>query len=182
MKKSTGINIVLYGICAVLTVFYVVVLWLGQNPNVCIEYKMYYLTNELTDWPGYGKLSYDLGTSEYCMDNYDEYGQYVTYPVANRKGRGWEKNDSSGSVNKEKSAYMYYIPKQSMDNGKFAVNISKYEGTGKTYVYVDDQCVGSFEGEGKHEFVVPKIDKDEMLVVRFETEEARFTLLQATLG
>ena len=57
-------NALLYIVCAVLVVFYLIVLWLGFNPDVCLEYKMYYLTNELSDWPGYGKLPYELGTVE----------------------------------------------------------------------------------------------------------------------
>lgn len=70
-KSRTGLkNTVIYIICVVLAAFYIWVLWVGQNPNVCIEYKMYYITNELSDWPGYNRLSYKLGTVEYASRYY----------------------------------------------------------------------------------------------------------------
>ena len=63
MKKNIA-RILLYIICAVLVVFYIMVLWWGKNPKVGIEYRMYYLTHELTDWPGYGNLKYKYETKE----------------------------------------------------------------------------------------------------------------------
>ena len=55
MRKNIA-RVLLYTACAVLVVFYILVLWWGKNPKVGTEYRMYYLTHELTDWPGYGNL------------------------------------------------------------------------------------------------------------------------------
>ena len=57
MRKNIA-RVLLYAACAVLVVFYILVLWWGKNPKVGTEYRMYYLTHELTDWPGYGNLKY----------------------------------------------------------------------------------------------------------------------------
>ena len=60
MRKNIA-RVLLYTACAVLVVFYILVLWWGKNPKVGTEYRMYYLTHELTDWPGYGNLKYTFG-------------------------------------------------------------------------------------------------------------------------
>lgn len=184
MKKKNNKNVIIYGLCGILVAFYLVILYLGMNPNVDIEYRMYYITNELSDWPGYGRLHYDLGTWEYCTHTFDEYGQYVTYTVANRKGSGWKKDSvqNNGSCNDEDVANMYYIPNSSKDNAIFNINITQYQGDKKTYVYAGDDCIGEFQGEGTHSFTIPKVVADEMLIIRFETEGDRFTLWQAMIG
>ena len=67
MRKNIA-RVLLYTACAVLVVFYILVLWWGKNPKVGTEYRMYYLTHELTDWPGYGNLKYTFGTKEYVQN------------------------------------------------------------------------------------------------------------------
>lgn len=184
MKQSKNGRILCYGISGLLVAFYLVILYLGMNPRVGIEYRMYYITNELTDWPGYGKLSYDLGTWEYCTHTFDEKGEYVTYKVANRKGYGWQKDAAvtKGSRNREDKANMYYLPTSSKENAIFNIDITEYQGDKKTYVYVGEECIGSFQGVGTHSFNVPSVVKDQMLIVRFETDGSRFTIWQAMLG
>lgn len=70
MRKNIA-RVLLYTACAVLVVFYILVLWWGKNPKVGTEYRMYYLTHELTDWPGYGNLKYTFGTKEICTEHKD---------------------------------------------------------------------------------------------------------------
>ena len=65
MKKKS-VKAAFYAGAVILACFYLLVLWWGKNPDVGLEYRMYYLTHELSDWPGYGKLSYEPGTTEYC--------------------------------------------------------------------------------------------------------------------
>ena len=71
-NKSDRLNkcgrVAVYAICAALVVFYCLVRCWGFNPNVGIEYRMYYLTHELSDWPGYGNLKYTYGTKEICIE------------------------------------------------------------------------------------------------------------------
>lgn len=50
MKKKY--KIVVYIICALLMAAYLVILASSQYPQVCIEYKLYYIEKELQDWPG----------------------------------------------------------------------------------------------------------------------------------
>ena len=89
MRKNIA-RVLLYAACAVLVVFYILVLWWGKNPKVGTEYRMYYLTHELTDWPGYGNLKYTFGTKEICTEHKDRNGKEQSN-VCSRKGQGWQK-------------------------------------------------------------------------------------------
>ena len=85
MRKNIA-RVLLYAACAVLVVFYILVLWWGKNPKVGTEYRMYYLTHELTDWPGYGNLKYTFGTKEICTEHKDRNGKEQSN-VCSRKGQ-----------------------------------------------------------------------------------------------
>ena len=85
MRKNIA-RVLLYTACAVLVVFYILVLWWGKNPKVGTEYRMYYLTHELTDWPGYGNLKYTFGTKEICTEHKDRNGKEQSN-VCSRKRR-----------------------------------------------------------------------------------------------
>lgn len=180
--KHSVINVILYIVCAVLVVFYLAVLWFGFNPNVCLEYKMYYLTNELSDWPGYGKLTYEMGTVEYCTGRWDKEGNIYTHNICKRKGQGWEKYQNEGSCNKGDTSYIYYLPKSDGENTTFAFEINRFEGEEAVKVYANDKLIGEFNGEGKIELTVPEVTADEMLVIRFEAGESRFRLWRICLG
>ena len=86
MRKNIA-RVLLYAACAVLVVFYILVLWWGKNPKVGTEYRMYYLTHELTDWPGYGNLKYTFGTKDICTEHKDRNGKEQSN-VCSRKGQG----------------------------------------------------------------------------------------------
>ncbi len=175
-------NITLYGVCTVLVVFYLVVLYLGMNPEVPPVYEMYYITHELRDWPGYENLDYDLGTLEYCTGNYDKQGNLVTYKVANRKGTGWAGSNWYGSYNMEDEAFMYYYPNQSKEDATFYISIREMRQKGKIKIYVGDEYIGHFDKAGEFKYTIPKVVADEKLVIRFETEGGRFTLWKAMIS
>ena len=77
MMKKKSVKAAFYAGAVILACFYLLVLWWGKNPDVGLEYRMYYLTHELSDWPGYGKLSYEPGTTEYCTTLKDKDGNVI---------------------------------------------------------------------------------------------------------
>ena len=108
MRKNIA-RVLLYTACAVLVVFYILVLWWGKNPKVGTEYRMYYLTHELTDWPGYGNLKYTFGTKEICTEHKDRNGKEQSN-VCSRKGQGWQKTKRyEGTKNTDKDSYLSLI-------------------------------------------------------------------------
>lgn len=178
-KKKTEYFI--YAVCVVLVVFYLVVLWWGKNPNVGIEYKMYYITHELTDWPGYGNLKYSYGTKEYCCEYKDESGKEVSYKICSRKGKGWQtKERYNGTKNTGKESYIYYIPDAESENTVLSCDITGYEplnnSTSYIKVYVNDKKVGVIEGKQTALINIGHVSANELLTVKFVSENVTFTL------
>ncbi len=172
----------IYALSAALAAFYVLVLWCGKNPRVGIEYKMYYITHELSDWPGYGKLSYTLGTVEYCTGLYDEAGYEVGYTVCQRKGQGWYAPKNTGCLMREQSASLYYVPDSSAQNVQLSLTVSQFDGGGSVEVYADGELIGSISQKGEVHFIVPSVKQNELLTIRFEADGQLFRLYKASLG
>ena len=169
-------KVCLYGICAVLAGFYLLVLWWGKNPNVEDEYRMYYITHELSDWPGYGNLSYEPGTLEYMVSLKDRNGKDRSVKVCQTKGTGWEEEQYEGSVSKGDTSYVYFKPVKTSETAVLKFNISSYEGTGKLTVYVNNTQVGTVDKSGDYAFSFNGYKKDELITVRYESAEAVFTM------
>lgn len=181
-NKDTNVSgrlwtkIVLYAVCVLFVVFYLLVFWWGKHPNVGIEYKMFYLTNELSDWPGYGNLVYQTGTEEICTGLKDRNGKEVSYQVCRRKGQGWKKEQYEGSVNSGPNSWIYYLMKENEDNAVLALNINGYSGENEVKVYANDELIGSFDREGEFLYHVTKVKKDELLTIKFDAGDATFSL------
>lgn len=172
----------IYGICMILALFYMLVLWWGKNPDVGIEYRMYYLTHELSDWPGYGKLAYTLGTDEYCTGLKDRNGRDVAYKVCRRKGQGWEKEAYEGSVNKGTESWIYYLPDTTQKEVLFTVECNQFSGSGNVEVYTDSLHIGTIQAAGTYTFVVPEVIADQLLSIRFDAKNSEFRVWRVRLG
>lgn len=193
-------KILIYVVTVVLAIFYVVVLWWGKNPDVDIEYRMYYITHELSDWPGFGKLSYNLGTKEICTGLKDRNGSDVTYKVCRRKGKGWESEQYEGSVSKGSEAYLYYVPELSEDvvyNVDYTIEIKDFllndnidtntnnqsiNTNNNVTVYINDIEVGTFDKAGTYTFKADTVKNNELTTIKFVTNNCTFTLWSTTLG
>ncbi len=168
---------IIYAACLILVLFYLINMWWLLTPNVEIEYKMYYITHELSDWPGYGNLSYTLGMTEICTGRWDKDGKLVDYPVCMRKGTGWEKNQNEGSKSCDKESFIYYIPKESSDSGTLTIQVKDIwcnnEGIN---VYINNKKIGTFNTSGLHKFTIEGYKKEELLCVKFDTGSNEFLL------
>ena len=167
MRKNIA-RVLLYAACAVLVVFYILVLWWGKNPKVGTEYRMYYLTHELTDWPGYGNLKYTFGTKEICTEHKDRNGKEQSN-VCSRKGQGWQKTKRyEGTKNTDKDSYIYYIPEESSDNIYLVCDITEYDTTAfgdkGIEVYVNDKLIGNIDSKGTTKLKVGYVSGDELLL------------------
>ena len=180
--KSGGkkTRIALYSVSIILVLFYIVVMWWGITPKVGIEYKMYYITHELSDWPGYGRLSYKYGTKEICTSYKDRNGSPYTWDVCVRKGQGWNREQYDGSVSNAPESYIYYLPEKSADNVTYTVEVKNVTGTVK--VYADDTQIGEFEKDGIYSFKAGNAVGNELFTIKFETEKgSSFTLWSTCL-
>lgn len=115
-------KIICYGISLCLVGFYCFTLLSGMNPQVPMEYKMYYMDRTLVDWPGYGGLAYKPGTElNFCYLKNDE-------NQVKRRGTGWQKLETEGCGFADPNAYVYFSELQPKDY-ELLVEISELEGT-----------------------------------------------------
>lgn len=175
MKKK-GVKAAFYAGSVVLAVFYLLVLWWGKNPKVGLEYKMYYITHELSDWPGYGNLSYQPGTIEYCTNLKDKNGNEQMFNVCQRKGKGWKEDQYEGSKNSEKDSYIYYVLNDTYDTFVYQCEITEFTGTGVVEVYCNERKIGEIQGTGTFTFEIGKLEEKELVTIRFRAENAAFCL------
>ncbi|MGN0328152.1 MAG: hypothetical protein ACI4D4_04140 [Lachnospira sp.] len=77
-KRKTLVNVASYAVVICLAIFYMGVLVLGQKRDVSDEYRLFYLDNELSMWPGEEGLDYIMGTSEvYDFYTLEEYKKFL---------------------------------------------------------------------------------------------------------
>lgn len=99
MKKRM-LNILCWGCSVFLIAIYVYILYLGFFPNVCREYKMYYIDETLVDWPGYGGLKYKLGEKMYFGSDYSD--------VIKNCGAGWGAVEAGARWTDGNEAKLYF--------------------------------------------------------------------------
>ena len=205
MNKNRGRFIAFWLVAVLLAGFYLTMLICGKMPDVGIEYRMYYLTHELSDWPGYGNLSYELGTEEICTslktkDNKD----FTDGKVCQRKGQGFLPKQYEGSESTGEASYIYYIPTEGADTAVFQFEINGFteggNGNGSVKVYVEKkkiedsqstessqdidgfQEIGIFNGEGSYSMDIGSIAKDELLTIKFVTDNCSFRIWKCSVN
>lgn len=169
-------KVLMLAISVCFVMFYICVLIWGKNPQVGIEYEMYYITHELSDWPGYGKLAYEYGTVEFCTGLRDRNNEYVPYKVCQRKGQGWNRNQYDGSVNDNAESFIYYMPIESKEDAVYSINVNAFSGAGSVSVYAHDIVIGEFSGTGNYIFDIGNIKEEELLKLKFVAKDCSFTL------
>lgn len=185
--KKTGKFIACWLAVVLLAGFYMTMLVIGKNPDVGIEYRMYYITHELTDWPGYGNLTYDLGTVEYCTEFKDKNGKEFTGgKVCQRKGQGFKDKlkykQYEGSESTGAESYIYYIPATSTDSAEYQFSINEFNGDGQIKVYANDKEIGTFESTGNYNMEIGSIASGELMTIKFVTDNCSFRLWTTCLN
>lgn len=174
-NHSMPAQVILYVICAALVLFYCMDLWWGLKPDVGPEYEMYYISHELSDWPGYGNLKYTYGTKELCIERNEKTIAETPDVICARKGRGFEKPEKTGTRSSQKDSYVYYIPEKDAQKAVFKAEISEFEGD-IVNVYAQDTLIGSITAAGSYEFDMSDIRADELLKIHFENNNSNYRL------
>ena len=100
-KKSLFLKLIpIYVLCVLILFSYLFILFL--RPDVCIEYKMYYIDKVLEDWPGYGGLGYDLGDTVF-------FGENQANQLSERRGSGWAPREDAYCFTDGKEASVYFV-------------------------------------------------------------------------
>lgn len=180
VKHNMSAQVILYVICAALVIFYCLDLWWGIRPSVGIEYKMYYITHELTDWPGYGNLKYTYGTKEICIERNENTIANTNDVICARKGQGFEKATMAGAKSKGKDSYVYYLTESEAQNAVLHVDITEFNGEAVN-VYAGDNCIGSMTAAGSYTFNVGLLKSGELVKIHFENNNSVYTLYSIEL-
>ncbi len=120
-KSKLFIKTTAYTISAILVIFYLLVLF--ATPNVCIEYKLYYIDDTLSDWPGYGGLDYSFGEEV-------KLGSAEMNQNSKRRGYGWSKRSAEFCTISENRAAIFFVVHTDKD---ISVNISVGEKSSENY-------------------------------------------------
>lgn len=88
IKRPIWKTAIVYAVCALLILFYVAILFAPRD--VCSEYELYYVSGELSEWPRYGGLDYELGEKL-------SFGSEDKSFSSKRKGRGWSAREEGFS-------------------------------------------------------------------------------------
>lgn len=176
-KVKTGI----YIICAALVLFYCLILWWGMHPDVGIEYRMYYITHELSDWPGYGNLKYEYGTKELCILRSET--TLATYDdvICARKGQGFEDATIDGTTSKGADSYIYYLPVNAAKKASFTVDVTSFTGSG-AQIYANDTYIGSIDKAGSYSYRIDDVAADELLTIHIKNNNSTYTISTIELG
>lgn len=137
-----------------LVAWYMVVLIGVLNPNVPLEYRLYYLERRLTDWPGYGGLKY-------------YWGDVLTYGTrqdggkkAKNRGFGWSAAEEWGTWTVGGSAELFFTFERIPDtNLKMDIRASGYSPGGwvNVDIFGNDHFLASISVEhmNPREYSVP---------------------------
>ncbi|MDO5402611.1 MAG: hypothetical protein Q4F11_04150 [Eubacteriales bacterium] len=182
MNKSKGKFIAFWLLVVILAGFYLTMMYLGTRPQVGIEYRMYYITHELSDWPGYGNLAYTFGTVEYCTELKGRDGKEFTLGrVCRRKGQGFKEKQYDGSESIGEASFIYYIPTKSADSAQYECYINGFKGDGHVNVYANDIKIGEFDSTGEYRMNIGSVAGDELLTIKFVTDNCSFSLWTSSI-
>lgn len=159
-----------YMVSLCLIIFYFFILFKSTNINVPLEYKMYYVENKLTEWPGINGLDYSLNDT--LM-----FGEKYKYNLAKGIGTGWNKIEADGRWTQD-NAKLYLKLKEKVNEDKtLKLVLGKINPNTNVHILVNNNEIGSFtpvEGRNEYEFKVQKdIFKDELLCFNFKIENCK---------
>jgi hypothetical protein len=174
------VKVGVYVVCGVLVLYYCLILWWGVKPNVGLEYKMYYITHELSDWCGYGNLKYVYGTKEVCITRNENTIAQTSEVICARKGQGFGESTLSGTAVTGEEAFVYYLPERDASAAKLLVEVSEFDGDGVS-VYAGEKLIGTIDNSGNYTFDVGSVSGNEILKIRFENGKSSFTLYSLEL-
>lgn len=180
MKIVHKHKMIFYACSMLLACFYLTVLWWGKHPNVGIEYRMYYITHELSDWPGYGKLYYTPGVVEYCTELKNQEGKELSN-VCRRKGQGFAEWQYNGSVNAAETATLYYLLRDDIKHAEYACSFNDFSGQGSVSIYCNDVLIGTANEKGAYRFFVGDLPKEECITIKFVAKDCKYRLMTTAL-
>jgi hypothetical protein len=131
--------IFVYIVCVVLIIWYLLTLYAAANPNVSEQFKLYYITNDLSDWPGDRGL-FLLESQNYCFSS--EPG--LDEPILHRDSK-WNDLGEDFMYSQANSAGLFIRLDDSMEGIDWilSINVKSDVKDAELIVTLDNQKLGS---------------------------------------
>ena len=161
-------KIAAYGLSILLFAAYIGILFSARNPQVSLEYRMYYIEHTLDAWPGNGGLLYILGTKETFSLSPREPG------ALNRVMEGWSFREESGRWTQgNRASVLYIFPEKIEVDLVLEMEVVQYMQGVSAEVYANDQWIGRMDEETGKQISIPipkEYLKTDTLVLSFHIE------------
>lgn len=141
-------NFICYGLSLLLGIIYVYLLISGIDPEVPLEYKMYYIDHTLMDWPGYDGLQYESGEKlNFCRISKDP-------NRVRRRGQGWGGLTSSGCGWTQEQANLYF---SELEKKEYVLEASLVDLKGDIFIIANQTKLGLLllEQDGVYRIKIP---------------------------
>jgi len=163
-------KIAAYGLSILLFTAYIGILFNARNPQVSLEYRMYYIEHTLGAWPGNGGLLYVLGTKEIFSLDPREQG------ALNRLVEGWSIRYESGRWTQgNRASILYIFPEKVEEELVLEMEVVQYMPGVSAEVYANDQWIGRMDEETGKQISIPiqkEYLKTDTLVLSFHIENS----------
>jgi len=163
-------KIAAYGLSILLFTAYIGILFNARNPQVSLEYRMYYIEHTLGAWPGNGGLLYVLGTKEIFSLDPREQG------ALNRLVEGWSNREESGRWTRgNRASILYIFPEKVEEELVLEMEVVQYMPGVSAEVYANDQWIGRMDEETGKQISIPipkEYLKTDTLVLSFHIENS----------
>lgn len=161
---------ILYILSFIMIVYYFIVLFNSINPNVCREYKMYYITKELVDWPGFNGLNYKLGNKLEFLNNSDN--------KVKCRGKGWNDIEDFGTWTQDKSYLYLNLNDEINEELELNISIREFVPNAELLININDENIGKIKlqkGIQEYQIIIPShIVKQQFLKIEFDVDNADF--------
>jgi len=143
-------KIAAYGLSILLLTAYIGILLNARNPQVSLEYRMYYIEHTLDAWPANGGLLYVLGTKEIFSLDPREQG------ALNRLAGGWSIREESGRWTQgNRASILYIFPEKVEEELILEMEVVQYMQGVSAEVYANDQWIGRMDEETGKQISIP---------------------------
>lgn len=168
--KKLFVKSLKYIVSICLIIFYFLILFKSININVPLEYKMYYVQKELTEWPGVNGLDYSLNDTIMFGEKYKD-------NLAKGIGTGWNDIEEDGRWTQD-NAKLYLRLKEKVNEDKtLKLVLGHINPNTNVHILVNNKQIDSFrtiEGRNEYEFKIPKDTfNDELLCFNFKIENCK---------
>lgn len=139
----------------------------GFFPEVCKEYKMYYIDDILMDWPGYGGLKYEPGTKLYFGNNFED--------KVTSRGQGWGNRENEACWTLGEYASVYFDISEDIkknNSSSYILRLEMLNSVSDAVVKVNGNVIGKILSGDKAfiEQIPLEAIQDGMLEIGFEID------------